>query len=203
MFIQVFQGPVADGNDVRMMMQDWLAHLAPGAQGWLGSTTGVTDDGMLVGVARFESRAAAMRNSERPEQGEWWQRASKLFTGDVAFHDCSKVTTSRKGGSDDAGFVQVIQGHTSDPARLDELSRQFDQRAEGLRPELYGFLLAWDDDTAGDFTEVAYFSSEEAARQGEQQEPPDDLRPMLEEEASLLQDVTYFDLRQVWLDSPR
>jgi hypothetical protein len=26
---------------------------------------------------------------------------------------------------------------------------------------------------------------------------------MLEEEASLLQDVTYFDLRQVWLDSPR
>jgi hypothetical protein len=203
MFIQVFQGPVADGSDARMMMEDWLAHLAPGAQGWLGSTTGVTDDGMLVGVARFESREAAMRNSERPEQGEWWERCSKLFTGDVAFHDCSNVTTSRKGGSDDAGFVQVIQGHTSDPARLDELARQFDERAAGLRPELYGFLLARHDDTAGDFTEVAYFSSEEAARQGEQQEPPEDLRPMLEEEASLLQDVTYFDLRQVWLDSPR
>ena len=90
-----------------------------------------------------------MRNSERPEQGEWWERASKLFTGDVTFHDCSKVTTSRKGGSDDAGFVQVIQGHTADPARLEELARQFDQRAEGLRPELYGFLLAWDDTTGG------------------------------------------------------
>ncbi len=202
MFIQVFQGPVGDGNDARKMMADWLAHLAPGAQGWLGSTTGVTDDGMLVGVARFESREAAMRNSERPEQGEWWERASKLFTGDVTFHDCSKVTTSRKGGSDDAGFVQVIQGHTADPARLEELARQFDQRAEGLRPELYGFLLAWDDTTVGDLTEVAYFSSEEAARRGEQQEPPEDLRPLLEEEASLLQDVTYFDLRRVWLDSP-
>ena len=203
MFIQVFQGPVADGDDVRMVMQDWLAHLAPGAQGWLGSATGVTDDGVLVGVARFEDRAAAMRNSERSEQGEWWQRASKLFTGDASFHDCSKVTRSRKGGSDDAGFVQVIQGCTSDPGRLDELARQFDREAGGLRPELYGFLLAWDDTTAGDFTEVAYFSSEEDARRGEQQEPPDDLRPMLEEEASLLQDVTYYDLRKVWLDSPR
>ena len=149
MFIQVFQGPGWRRQRREEDDADWLAHLAPGAQGWLGSTTGVTDDGMLVGVARFESREAATRNSERPEQGEWWQRASKLFTGDVTFHDCSKVTTSRKGGSDDAGFVQVIQGHTSDPARLDELARQFDQRAEGLRPELYGFLLAWDDTRRG------------------------------------------------------
>jgi len=67
MFIQVFQGPVADANDARVMVEDWLAHLAPGAQGWLGSTTGVSDDGMLVAMARFESREAARRNSERPE----------------------------------------------------------------------------------------------------------------------------------------
>ena len=45
-----------------------------------------------MGVARFESREAAMRNSERPEQGDWWERCSKLFTGDVTFHDCSRVT---------------------------------------------------------------------------------------------------------------
>jgi hypothetical protein len=203
MFIQVFQGPVADADDARVMLEDWLAHLAPAAEGWLGSTTGVTDDGTLVGVARFESREAAMRNSERPQQGEWWERSSKLFTGDVAFHDCSRVTASRTGGSDDAGFVQVIQGHTPDPARLDELARQFDDHAKDLRPELLGFLLAWHDDTAGEFSEVAYFTSEEAARQGEQQEPPEDLRPMLEEEESLLRDVSYFDLRRVWLDSPR
>src|SRR3954466_11946261 len=151
MFIQVFQGPVADANDARVMVEDWLAHLAPGAQGWLGSTTGVSDDGMLVAMARFESREAARRNSERPEQGEWWERCSKLFTGDVTFRDCSKVTTSRRGGSDDAGFVQVIQGHSPDPARLDELAREFDERAGGLRPELYGFLLAWDERGGGGF----------------------------------------------------
>jgi hypothetical protein len=202
MFIQVFQGPLADAADGRAMIEDWLAHLAAGAQGWLGSTTGVTDDSVFVGIARFESREVAMRNSERPEQGEWWERSSKLFTGDVTFHNCSRVTQSRLGGSDDAGFVQVIQGRTADPARLDDLARQFDERAGGLRPELLGFLLAWHDDSAGDFTEVAYFTSEEAAREGERQAPPEDLRPMLEEEAALLQDVTYFDLRHVWLHSP-
>ena len=202
MFLQVFQGKVAHAEEARGMLADWLAHLAPGAQGWLGSTTGVTDDGTFVGVARFDSREAAMRNSERPEQGEWWDRCSKLFTGDVTFHDCSRVTTSRLGGSDEAGFVQVIQGHTPDPARVEELSRQFDERGAGVRPELLGFLIAWHDDTAGDFTELAYFTTEEAAREGERQEPPEELRPLIEEEMSLLQDATFYDLRRVWLDSP-
>ena len=184
------------------MLGDWLAHLAPGAQGWLGSTTGVTDDGTFVGVARFASREAAMRNSERPEQGEWWERCAKLFTGDVTFHDCSRVTTSRLGGSDEAGFVQVIQGRTPDPARVEELSRQFDERGAAVRPELLGFLIGWHDDTAGDFTQLAYFTTEEAAREGERQEPPEELRPLIEEEMSLLQDATFYDLRRVWLDSP-
>ena len=202
MFLQVFQGKVAHADDARVMLEDWLAHLAPGAEGWLGSTTGVTDDGMFVGIARFASPEAAMRNSERPEQGEWWERCAKLFTSDVTFHDCSRVTTSRLGGSDDAGFVQVIQGRTPDAARVEELSRQFDERGAAVRPELLGFMIAWHDDTPGDFTEVAYFTSEEAAREGERQEPPEELRALLEEEMSLLQDVTFHDLRRVWLDSP-
>src|SRR6478672_1249028 len=188
MFLQVFQGKVAHANEARAMLGDWLAHLAPGAQGWLGSTTGVTDDGTFVGVARFTSREAAMRNSERPEPGDWWDRCPKLFTGDVTFHDCSRVTTSRLGGSD--------------PARVEELSRQFDERGAAVGPELLGFLIGWHDDTAGDFTELAYFTTEEAARDGERQEPPEELRPLIEEEMSLLQDTTFYDLRRVWLDSP-
>ena len=31
---------------------------------------------------------------------------------------------------------------------------------------------------------------------------PEELRPLLEEEMSLLQDATFYDLRRVWLDSP-
>ena len=42
-----------------------------------------------------------------------WLRSSK-FSGDAAFHDCRDVEQLLGGGSDDAGFVQVIQGRTRD-----------------------------------------------------------------------------------------
>ena len=53
MFVQVIQGNVSDAAAVRARFERWRAELAPGADGWLGSTAGVTDDGRLVVVARF------------------------------------------------------------------------------------------------------------------------------------------------------
>jgi len=202
-FVQVFQGSVGDAAGVERALDDWVERLAPGAAGWLGSTAGVTDDGMFVGVARFASAEAARRNSDRPEQGEWWAATSKFFSGEVVFHDCSEVETARAGGSDEAGFVQVIQGRTTDVARLRELSAQFGMRLPSLRPDLLGFLVGIHDAGGGMFTEVAYFTSEDGARHGERQEPPEEARELLEEEMSLMQDVTYFDLRRPWLHSPR
>jgi hypothetical protein len=108
MFVQVIQGRVSDATQVRQGVDDWMARLAPGAESWLGSTTGVTDDGTLIAVVRFDSAEAARRNSGRAQQGEWWSGMSKLFSGEVTFHDCSEVVTARAGGSDDAGFVQVL-----------------------------------------------------------------------------------------------
>ena len=69
MFIQVIQGKVADAEGLQAAMDRWVAELQPGAQGWLGSTGGFTDDGMFVSTVRFESQEAARRNSDRPEQG--------------------------------------------------------------------------------------------------------------------------------------
>ena len=54
--------------------------LSPGAEGWLGGTYGMTDDGQFVGVVRFESREAAARNSLRPEQTAWWRRSAAAST---------------------------------------------------------------------------------------------------------------------------
>ena len=42
----------------------------------------------------------------------------ECFDGEVTFHDCDDVTMFLGGGSDDAGFVQVIQGRLSDPERF-------------------------------------------------------------------------------------
>ena len=52
MFIQVIQGKVADAAGLEAAMDRWVAELQPGAQGWLGSTGGFTDDGMFGLFAR-------------------------------------------------------------------------------------------------------------------------------------------------------
>ena len=72
--IQIIQGTCRDEEMVHRLSDEWRETLGPTAEGWLGGTYGVTDDGEFVGVVRFESQEAAMRNSARPEQGEWWQR---------------------------------------------------------------------------------------------------------------------------------
>jgi hypothetical protein len=202
-FVQVIQGRVRDATQVRQGLDDWIARLAPGAEGWLGSTAGVTDDGMSVALARFDSREAAQRNSGRAEQGEWWSGMSKLFTGDVTFHDCSEVVTARAGGSDQAGFVQVMQGRTRDLARLRDVDAMFEQRFPDLRPELLGYVVGQHDDEDGAFTLAAYFTSEQAARAGERAELPPEAAELLREEMELMQDVVYLDLREPWLHSPR
>ena len=203
MFVQVIQGPVSDAAQVRASLDDWMARLAEGARGWLGSTAGVTDDGTFVALARFDSAEAAERNSGRAEQGEWWSGMSKLFSGDVSFHDCTEVATVRNGGSDDAGFVQIMQGRTSNLARLREVDAMFEERFPDLRPELLGYIVGVHDDEDGAFTLTAFFTSEEAARAGEREEPPPEAAELLQEEMQLMQGVTYVDLREPWLYSPR
>ncbi len=101
-FVQVFQGQIGDAEQMREALEDWTRRLAPGADGWLGSTVGVTDDGTLIGIARFESEEAARRNSGRAQQGEWFAGIEKQFSHGVEFHDCSEVYVARGGGSDEA-----------------------------------------------------------------------------------------------------
>ena len=121
MFVQVIRGQVSDPEQVHAALNRWSGQLAAGAPGWLGSTAGVTGDGRFVALARFESAEAARRNSDRPEQGQWWMETSRLFTGEVIFRDSNDVTADVNGDPDTAGFVQVMQGRGSDPERAREL----------------------------------------------------------------------------------
>jgi hypothetical protein len=202
-FVQVFQGQVGDAEQMREALEDWTQRLAPGAEGWLGSTVGVTDDGTLIGMARFESAEAARRNSGRAQQGEWFSGVEKLFADGVEFHDCSEVFVARRGGSDDAGFVQVMQGRTQDVARLREMTSSLDRDHPDMRPDLLGYITAMHDDQDGAFTQVMYFTSEEEARAGERGEMPAEAAQVLREAMELIQDLRYYDLREPWLHSPR
>ena len=59
MFVQVIEGKVSDSSGLRRQLDRWQAELRPGAAGFLGSTGGVTDDGVGFAIARFESASAA------------------------------------------------------------------------------------------------------------------------------------------------
>ena len=103
------------------------------------------------------------------------------------------------GGSDDAGFVQVIQGKLSDPERFRTFMSQPMDALHEARPEILGGTIAIEPD--GTFTQTVAFTTEAAAREGEAKDMPEDMREAAEDEFSVMQDVTYLDLHHPWFAS--
>ena len=198
MFIQIIQGKCSRPEELQALAERWRNELAPGATGWLGGTYGFTDDDMFVGVVRFESREAAMANSERPEQGEWAGQMMALMDGPVEFHDCDDVTLMFDGGSDRAGFVQVIRGKVTEPERLKALMSDTDMLHEA-RPDILGATLAIEAD--GTFTETIAFTSEAEARAGEKKEMPDMPAEVRDTMEMAMKDATFYDLHHPWFES--
>ena len=201
MFVQIVQGQVSDAAAARARFDTWMKDLQPGAVGWLGSTAGVTDDGTLIVLARFESEAAAQQNGDRPEQTAWWEETRKVFTGEPEFHNSSRVDVDLEGDPDQAGFVQIMQGRTTDPERARELMADDSVDWREYRPDILGSVNVEHDADA--WTMALYFTSEEEAREGERKQPP----PEVEKAMQDLQQVSvgepaYFDLREPWLHSP-
>jgi len=200
MFVQVIRGRVTGPEQVHGALDGWSGQLAAGALGWLGSTAGVTDDGRFVALARFESQEAARHNSDRPEQGQWWTETSKLFTGEVTFRDSSDVTADVHGDPDTARFVQIMQGRVSDLERARELMAQDAGDMSTFRPDVIGSVTVGHQD--GAYTLAIYFTSEQAAREGERKEPPPELKARMEEMNRLsIGEPEFLDLKQPWLYS--
>jgi hypothetical protein len=200
MFVQVVQGRVADTERIHSAIDQWERELAAGAEGWLGSTEGVTDDGRFIAVVRFESEQAAMRNSQRPEQDRWWRETSDLFTEPPTFHDSSDVNVDIVGDPDRAGFVQIMQGRGRDPDRARELMNEDSDEWAKFRPEMLGSVAVQYDD--GAYTMALYFTSEAEARKGEKKEPPPKLKAQMDEMNALsIGETEFFDLKRPWLYS--
>jgi hypothetical protein len=202
MFVQVIQGEVSDPTQLRAALDRWEQELAPSASGWLGSTAGVTEDGKFVALARFESEEAAQANGGRPEQDQWWTETSKLFTGEATFSDSTRVDVDVVGDPDKAGFVQVIQGRTSDPERARELMGGDSPEWTSFRPDIVGSIEV--EHEGGAYTMALYFTSEAEAREGERKEPPPELKAQMEEMDSLsVGEPTFFDLKDPWFYTPK
>jgi hypothetical protein len=196
MFIQVIQGKVKDAALLERQIESWRRDIKPGAKGYLGSTSGITPDGHGITLARFESEAAAKANSERPEQGRWWSETTPAFAGDPTFYNCGEVDTMFGGGSNDAGFVQIIQARAKDPDQMRARRAEMEKRLRERRPDILGMVIAWHGD--GGFTQAVYFTSEAEARGGEKETEQDQLR---QEFMSLMEGPpTFFDLTRPDLD---
>jgi hypothetical protein len=196
MFIQVIQGKVKDAGLLERQIESWRRDIKPGAKGYLGSTSGITPDGRGITLARFESEAAAKANSERPEQGRWWSETAEAFAGDPTFYNCGEVDTIFGGGSNDAGFVQIILARAKDPDQMRARWAEMEKRLRERRPDILGMVIAWHGD--GGFTQAVYFASEAEARGGEKETEQDQLR---QEFMSLMEGPpTFFDLIRPDLD---
>jgi hypothetical protein len=202
MFVQVIQGRTNDPAALRAGWDRWDQQLKPGAQGFLGGTAGVTADGDFIAVVRFEDEAAARANSERAEQDAWWSQTSQHLDGPT-FHDCTVVDVLKDGGSDDAGFVQVVQGRVNDVDKARDIDRTMEDALVRLRPDVIGGIVAWHPHGGG-FTNAVYFTSEAEARANEQEasDTPEFQEYLRAYEALSEDGPTYLDLTDPWFSSP-
>jgi len=197
MFVQVIEGKVGNAEALRGQLETWRRDLAPGADGWLGSTSGFTADNNFVGVVRFESEEAANANGQRPEQGAWWEATQAAIDGEAKFTNCPEVDTFGAGGSDDAGFVQIIKGR-GDRAAIEPMIDEIESTLRKVRPDVLGGTVAWPGD--GSFIQTVYFTSEGEARAAESAEPEtDEDRESRERLMSSMQFDQYIDLPEPML----
>lgn len=191
MFVQIIEGQTSDAAALTARGESWQEELAPGAVGYLGVTSGVTADGRAITIVRFQDEASATANGNRPEQGEWWAETAKLYDGEPTFTNSSEVDEWGGGGSNDAGFVQVMKSTGVDRAKVEAMDRAFEPHMH-LRPDLLGGIRIW---TGPDScVDVAYFTSEAEAREGEKAEMPPELASVMEQMAEGLGTTEYLDL---------
>jgi hypothetical protein len=190
MFVQVFQAKIRDADLWERRVATWRQEIKPKTTGFLGFTSGVTADGQMITVVRFTSEEAAKVDNDLPEQGAWFEETTKAFDGEVTFHDCREVDEMFGGGSDDAGFVQVMQGRAKDQEQMRTRGKDLEPEMHKLRPDVIGGTVAWHGD--GGFTQVVYFTSRDEARTNEQAMAES---PVFQEFMSLIDgDLTFYDL---------
>ncbi|MFN2594312.1 MAG: hypothetical protein ABR579_05425 [Actinomycetota bacterium] len=198
MFVQVIQAKVKDAAGVRKQVEKWDQEVRPVSKGFLGSTGGITPDGQFIVIARFENREVAMSNSDSEVQSKWWEETSQ-YLEDPMFHDCDDVELQDGGGSNKAGFVQVMQGKVTDIDKARELDRSTRDQLRQIRPDVLGGIVAYNPN--GRFTNAIYFTSEAEARAKEKEtsDSPEFQKFMSEWAAISDGETEFLDLPEPWL----
>jgi hypothetical protein len=164
MFIQIIEGKTSDADGFRRFLEERRPEAMKGAIGFLGATTAIAPDGTVVTMARFESTEKATKNAARPEQTAFFEELKKYLAGEPTFHESTEVDTFLGGGSNDAGFVQLMIGTATHKAKAKASEKEMTPTLESLRPDVLGGITVWDGDW---WCQAIYFTSEAEAREGE------------------------------------
>jgi hypothetical protein len=193
-FIQMVEGACREQDDMRMLVEEWCGRMAD-EPGWLGGTYGFTDDDRFIGVGRYESAAAWKQCCAAADAGMWWAAAAEMFDSAPEIHQSEDVMMMLDGGSDAAGFVQVMRGKVGNPDKLRRIMTDQDMTSmlHQARPEIIGATLLIEDD--GSFTETISFTDEDSARKGEAMNMPAEVAADLQE---AMAEVNYYDLHNPW-----
>ena len=115
----------------------------------------------------------------------------------VEFKNSTDIVTLLGGGSDAAGFVQVMRGRVTDADKVKTLESRYSEFESVLgsaRPDVIGETIAYHDDGDG-YTDIVYFTSEAEARANEQKEMPPEAQQLLDDLMSAIVVDEYFDLK--------
>jgi hypothetical protein len=94
-----------------------------------------------------------------------------------------------------------MPGRSSDPVRARGLKPDASIDWGAVRPDMLGSESLGH--AGGQWTMALYFTSEAAAREGEQKEPPPQMQEMMSEMNSLtVGEPVFFDLKDPWLAAP-
>jgi hypothetical protein len=174
------------------------SEVKPGAIGFLGATAGICDDGTAVAFVRFADEASAIATIKRSEHQRWWHDMQQVLIAPRTVHESGNVVLLLAGGSDDAGFVQVIRAATPDRVKVEALmTPERIAEVQSSRPDLIGSIRVWL--ANGSFIEAAYFTRESAAREAERSDDFADAEAPFFEAYGLM---TFANLRTPILLSP-
>ena len=140
MFVQVIKGRTTDAAALRARGDGWRDEVRPGATGYLGGTFGIADDGTFLDprpVRRRGRRQGELRPTRAGRRGGRTPPSSST----ARRRSASRATSPRLfgGGSDDAGFVQVMEGKVADRAKAEAFETpEMEAQLRAARPDLLG-----------------------------------------------------------------
>ncbi len=201
-FVQILQGTVGDAAGVRSELDRWRRELGPTTAGWRRLTAGLSRDGRMIALTRFDAPESYRHHRVRPEHKAWLGGLEFCLAAPVTIIECPAVQMLGAGDSDGAGFIQIVQGRITDPARFAATRLEVTRALHRHAPHVLGVMFLEHAGGRGYFTEVTYCTSERDTRAAERQMPVE-MAMLLGTQRSFVESLRLMECSEMGICAPR